>query len=177
MKTAEFLTYQFGPAKGVPNNPKLPVLVYKGAAPDNIRSADELAAWFEHTWPKHGWRPAWRYGIYNFPHFHSNAHEILGVFRGHASLRLGHTTGETVVVDTGDVIVLPAGTGHENLDSSPDFQVVGGYPNGQDADLVHASEYDPGPVSHRIARVPLPESDPLFGDDGPLASAWGLDSR
>jgi uncharacterized protein YjlB len=169
----EVLTFQFPDAGGIPNNPRLPVIIYKRAALSRGDAA-AIADWLEQEWPKHGWRAAWRYGVYAFPHYHSTAHEILGVYRGHATLRLGDSAGATVVAEAGDVIVLPAGTGHENLGASKDFHVVGGYPAGQSPDLLRGRKGERPAADERIALVPLPQSDPLHGVEGPLVSAWKL---
>lgn len=171
----ELLTFRFGDAGAIPNNPRLPVLVYKhaaGSAGAAARAPSALAAWFEETWPKHGWRAAWRYGIYEFPHYHSTAHEVLGVYRGRASLRLGDRAGATLVVEAGDMIILPAGTAHQNLGASEDFHVVGGYPKDQDADLLRGRAGERPAADERIAGVPLPEGDPLTGAHGKLVRAW-----
>jgi len=169
----EVMTFRFGDTGGIPNNPRLPVVIWKAAAPTaHRREAEGLAAWFEQTWAQHGWHAAWRWGVYGFPHYHSTAHELLGVYRGHASLRLGAEVGATVVVEPGDLIVLPAGTAHQNLGSSPDFHVVGGYPDGQDADLLRGRAGERPAADERIARVPRPTGDPLTGPDGPLMTAW-----
>lgn len=165
----EILTFRFADAGGIPNNPQLPALIYKRAAQGN---PDAIARWFEKTWPQHGWQPAWRWGVYDFPHYHSTAHEVLGVYRGHASLRLGDKTGATLVVEAGDLIVLPAGTGHQNLGSSRDFHVVGGYPVGQEADLMRGQAGERPGADQRIARVPRPRADPIAGTDGALMKAW-----
>lgn len=170
----ELLTFRFDDAGGIPNNPRLPVLIYKRAAlafcPTD--QPETIARWFEQTWPQHHWRPAWRWGVYEFPHYHSTAHEVLGIYRGRASLRLGASAGVTLVAEAGDLIVLPAGTGHENLGASDDFHVVGGYPNGQDADLLRGKPGERPAADERIARVPLPMSDPLSGASGALMRHW-----
>ena len=170
----EILTFLFKDSGGIPNNPVLPVIIYKRAAPGSLASAAAMADWFEATWPKHGWKAAWRYGVYTFPHYHSTAHEILGVYRGQATIRLGAETGVTVVAEAGDVMVLPAGTGHENLGSSRDFHVVGGYPDGQSPDLLRGSARERATAMQRIAKVPLPKTDPLQGPGGPLAKEWKI---
>lgn len=169
----EILTFTFTDAGAIPNNPHLPVLIYKRAgAAIGAHDPEGLARWFEQTWPKHRWRAAWRWGVYDFPHYHSTAHEVLGVYRGQASLRLGDKTGATLVVQAGDMIVLPAGTAHQNLGASVDFHVVGGYPEGQDADLLRGEPGERPGADERIARVPRPQGDPLSGAAGPLRQHW-----
>ena len=165
----QVLTFLFQDAGGIPNNPRLPALVIKRAA---APSRGDLATWFESEWPKHGWRAAWRWGVYDFPHYHSTAHEVLGVYRGHATLRLGDSAGVTVVAEKGDLLILPAGTGHQNLGASSDFHLVGGYPEGQSADLLRGHKDERPAADERIARVPLPAEDPLHGKKGPLVTHW-----
>lgn len=169
---ADVLHFLFSASGPVPNNPKLPLVVYKGA----FRQVDERkrADAIEEAIARHHWKPAWRWGVYDFAHYHSTAHEFLGVFRGKASIRLGHDAGITLVVEAGDVLVLPAGTGHQNLGSSEDFQVVGGYPEGQSADLIRADKSDPDASRKRIAAVPLPKADPVQGTKGALVELWGI---
>lgn len=173
---ADVLTFRFQDSGSIPNNPHLPVVLYQHVGRPNPRP-DELAAWFEREWPKHGWHAAWRWGVYDFPHYHSTAHEILGVYRGQATLRLGHTTGVTIVAEAGDVLVLPAGTAHQNLGSSADFHVVGGYPEGQEADLLRGEAGERPAADERIANVPLPIGDPLLGPTGALVEHWRLSPR
>lgn len=168
----EVLTFHFKEAGGIPNNPRLPTLVCKRAAPAPS-DAESIARWFETEWPKHGWRAAWRWGVYAFPHYHSTAHEVLGVYRGHATIRLGGDSGVTVVAEKGDVLILPAGTGHQNLGASADFHVVGGYPKGQSADLLRGEKGERPAADERIARVGMPMGDPLSGANGPLVKLWG----
>ena len=126
----------FPDGREIPNNPRLPLLIYKNViSPHGDRSAEE----FEALYAKNHWKAAWRYGVYPFAHYHSTAHEVLGVYRGHALIRLGHTVGISAHLEAGDVIIIPAGVGHQNLGSSPDFHVVGGYPVGQEPDLLRGA--------------------------------------
>ncbi|PWU01062.1 MAG: hypothetical protein C5B51_23770 [Terriglobia bacterium] len=43
-----------------------------------------------------GWTGIWADTIYDYTHFHSNAHEVLGVAEGKVTLRLGGDEGSLV---------------------------------------------------------------------------------
>ena len=151
----------------IPNNPMLPVLFYKAA----VTSPDK-ATYFENTFQMNGWGGTWRNVIFDYHHFHPNAHEALGIASGRARIQLGGRNGRVFEVEEGDMLILPAGTGHINLDSSGDFVVVGAYPAGQENyDICKSLEESPE-APERIEKVALPKSDPLFGEDGPLTTLW-----
>ncbi|WP_158894355.1 MULTISPECIES: cupin domain-containing protein [unclassified Pseudomonas] len=154
---------------GVIPNSRLPVLLYRQVPLEGV----DRAAALERLFAGNAWPPQWRYGVYSYHHYHPNAHEVLGVARGQASLRLGGEMGQDVQVTAGDVVVLPAGTGHRNLESSADFLVVGAYPPDQQAFITQRAD----PATHArsvglIAGVPLPASDPVTGHDGALPALW-----
>ena len=137
------------------------------------RAGEEAAELIEALYARNDWRAAWRYGVYPFPHYHSTAHEVLGVYRGHALIRLGHTVGISAHVEAGDVIVIPAGVGHQNLGSSPDFHVVGGYPIGQSADLLRGNRASDRPLTIEFSLFPSQRLIRWKGVSGPLVKLWG----
>lgn len=152
----------------IPNS-RLPLLVYPGAVEP---SGDDPAAIFEARFAANGWRGAWRNGIYPFPHYHSTAHEVLGIARGEARVRFGGARGAALTVRPGDVVVIPAGVGHQNLGASADLLVVGAYPGGAAWDLCYGRPEERPRVLANIARVPLPAADPVDGREGPLFEHW-----
>ena len=153
----------------VPNNRSLPLLVYKHALP--LEDGDP-AATFESMFERNGWSGCWRNGIYDYRHYHSVTHEALGIAAGRATVQLGGEHGVTLEVEAGDALVIPAGVGHKNLGSSKDFLVVGAYPGGADYDMNTGRRGEREKALANIARVPLPECDPLFGPGGPLTEYW-----
>ena len=149
-------------------NSRLPLLIYRAAVAAAEASPEAMEALFA----RNGWPPQWRSGIYPFHHYHSTAHEVLGIAGGSAQLMLGGPEGRAFDVSAGDVIVIPAGVGHRRLSSSVDFLVVGGYPPGQHWDLLRGEPGERPRADENIARVPMPASDPVEGSEGGLLSAW-----
>ena len=120
-----------------------------------------LASDFENLFRKHLWVNGWRNGIYAYHHFHSTAHEVLGVYRGSAAVRFGGENGITVAVKVGDVVVIPAGVAHKKLSNSLDFAVVGAYPDGQRWDMNYGKPGERPQVEQNIASVVQPAYDPI----------------
>lgn len=157
-------TLEFEDDGAFPNS-RLPVLVYRAVA----EVSD--AARCERLFAEHGWLGAWRNGIYSFHHFHSIAHEVLGVVAGSATVMLGGPNGRELRIEQGDVLVLPAGTGHCNL-GDQGLLVVGAYPDGMDWDLCRGDPAEHDDAVKRIRAVPMPATDPVEGVNGSLHAFW-----
>ena len=154
----------------IPNNPKLPFLHYRKVI--SLTKAADAAALFEILFDANGWRDSWRNGIYNYARYHPRTHEVLGISRGKARVQFGGDKGKRINLTAGDVVVLPAGTGHQALKASADLVVVGAYPSSGQYD-----EYEPRASYHTralrmIPKVRLPAKDPIFGSQGPLKKHW-----
>jgi uncharacterized protein YjlB len=154
---------------GIFPNSVLPLLLYRRAVAAN---AKDPASVFEQRFAENDWTNSWRDGVYSFPHYHSTSHEVLGIYSGSATLRLGGPHGKDVEVHAGDVIVIPAGVAHQNVGSSDDFGVVGAYPDGRDWDLLRGSPSERPKADHNIAALPIPNKDPVCGAEGPLRRIW-----
>jgi uncharacterized protein YjlB len=154
----------------VPNNQRLPALLYRQAIPAD----SDRAAACEELFDRNDWPPQWRDGIYPFHHYHSTTHEILGIARGNGRVLLGGANGLPLEIGAGDCMLLPAGTGHCRLAASADFLVVGAYPPGQAWDLrrdaLSAAELS------AMALVPFPSTDPVTGRTGGLLNFWSQPS-
>ncbi|MDB5510798.1 MAG: hypothetical protein JWR08_281 [Enterovirga sp.] len=134
--------------------------------------ADDPALPFEQAFRANGWTGTWRNGIFPYDHFHSTAHEVLGLASGAAQIAFGGPEGEVVDVEAGDVIVVPAGVAHRLVAEHGRVLVVGGYAGGRSWDIVRPTSRDLQAARGRIAAVPLPDSDPVHGPDGPLLAFW-----
>jgi uncharacterized protein YjlB len=154
----------------VPNNPRLPFVIYRGAI-DLIGLVNPEDA-IERRFRDNGWGECWRNGIYPYIHYHSMIHEGMGIARGKARVRFGGNKGREIELAQGDVAVLPAGTGHQCLWASQDLMVIGAYPKTGRYDLCRGSRAEHTKALKTIPRVPLPDTDPVFGKDGPLLRLW-----
>src|ERR1700682_3145206 len=161
-------THFFADDDIIPNNAVLPLVLYRGA----LGSEGDLAARCEEMFEAHGWPKPWRNGIYGHHHYHSTAHEVLGIAAGSAWVRLGGEGGQTVELRAGDVVVIPAGVAHKRESASPDLLVIGSYPRGQSPDIRRAEARAHDDAAGNIATVPLPAADPVTGGAKPLLGCW-----
>ena len=149
---------------GFPNS-RLPLLVHRGALPPD-------AAAMENAFAVNGWANSWRNGIFGYHHFHSIAHEVLGIASGEVTVAFGGPRGKEVTVRAGDVVVIPAGVAHRNMGQSADLLVVGAYPGGADYDIRRGDPAELDEVARAIAAVKLPDNDPVIGGSGGTSGIW-----
>jgi uncharacterized protein YjlB len=143
-----------------PNN-SLPIIFYPKALDlPKLFAAIAVRKLFQ----KNNWGNNWKQGIYTYHHYHSITHEVLGVCKGETLLQLGGEQGITLFIEEGDVLIIPAGVAHMNLGKENDVICVGGYPNGKEGER-------PG-TDENIGAVPLPQTDPVFGNKGAVVKIW-----
>jgi uncharacterized protein YjlB len=151
----------FEKATDVPNS-KLPVLMFRGAlAP----TATAKGRRFREAFRRNGWAGIWTDTIYDYTHFHSNAHEVLGIAEGNVTIILGGAGGRRFRLKAGDMLAIPAGVGHRRVGDDTGLKVVGAYPPGQ-------SHFNMKRKGLAVPRVPIPDTDPLYGRGGPLTRCW-----
>lgn len=160
--------YQLDPNGQIPNNRRLPLLLYQQPFEDN----EKLKEQFKRAFSKNKWDGSWVNGVFDYHHYHSTAHEVLGVISGSATIIFGGPGGKEIDVKAGNMVVLPAGTGHCRKSASSDFSVIGAYPQGQEDYDICTEKDDPEEKKKNIEQVALPAADPVAGESGPLMRHW-----
>lgn len=168
-KSAEIVVLQLNENGNFPNNSRLPVLVYKNVF--DLGNSDR-AEIIENIFLENNWGGTWRNGIYDFQHYHSTAHEALGVYGGWAEVQLGGDGSEIMRIEKGDLVVLPAGTAHKRINSGDGFAVVGAYPDRQSWDMNYGKTDEVNTAKQNIAKVELPSTDPVYGKNGKMFEYW-----
>jgi uncharacterized protein YjlB len=168
--TATPITHRFADDGRIPNNPTLPLVLYRGGI--DLTGSPDPEMLIEKMFAENGWGNMWRNGIYPYAHYHSMIHEAMSLARGRAKVRFGGENGEVIDIAAGDVVILPAGTGHQALSHSRDLVVIGAYPPSGKYNLCRGSKAEHAKALAAIRKVALPATDPAFGPDGPLLSLW-----
>jgi uncharacterized protein YjlB len=161
MEAMRLETWHAPPGDRIPNHPSFAVLIYHDV--EGIADGPEAA---RALFAGHGWGGSWVDGVFDFHHFHSTSHEALAVVAGSATLELGGPQGAAFDVAAGDVLVLPAGSGHRRATARAGFTVVGAYPAGQENyDLLRGeSDAEVAAARERIAALGAPPGDPVGGE-------------
>lgn len=168
LKSLRTSSFQIASFNRIPNTSvqHKPLLVYHVAFQSSPASAIE-----SHLSSIGVVTPQWRYTMYSTTHFHSTAHEVLCISSGKAKLCFGseeNSKREEIVVEMGDVIILPAGVGHRLLeDMHGGFEMVGAYQKGKSWDMCYGKEGEEAKVKS-IRDLGWFERDPIYGDEGPV---------
>ena len=136
-----------------PNNSDHPVLIFKSALSLSQKESDRAIT-------KSGWTSPWAWGIFDYHHYHSTAWELLACVRGQARVQLGGDTGPTVEVGKGDILLIPPGVAHKQLQAKGGFTLLGSYPPGSG----HVDTLRGAPSleeERNICKVEKPEEEPL----------------
>ena len=163
-------TFRFAHDGTIPNNPELPLVLYRGGI--DLSGSPDPERVIEQTFAANGWGNMWRNGIYHYVHYHSMIHEALGIARGRAIVRFGGEAGEEIEIAASDVVILPAGTGHQLIGQTQELVVIGAYPPSGQYDLCRGSKLEHDKALASIAQVPRPATDPVYGENGPLVTLW-----
>ena len=170
MSSCSPITCRFADDGRIPNNPSWPLLIYRGGI--DLSGTPDPENVVEQTFASNGWGDMWRNGIYPYPHYHSMIHEAMAIARGRATVRFGGKHGEDIEVASGDVVILPAGTGHQCLKQTPTLVVIGAYPPSGKYNLCRGSKAEHIRALTTIPHVAPPAVDPVFGPAGPLVALW-----
>jgi uncharacterized protein YjlB len=160
--------YYLGDDGTFPNS-HLPVLFYKSV----LDLPSFFAARFiKRLFKRNHWSNSWNYGIFEYHHYHSITHEVLGVYKGRTKLQLGGNKGIILTLEKGDVVIIPAGVAHKNLGKQDDVHCVGAYPYGMDYDINYGNVGERPQTDRNIRKVLKPAEDPVFGKKGGLLKYW-----
>jgi uncharacterized protein YjlB len=159
---------QVGDDGTFPGN-RLPALFYKAVLDIPVFFP---ARHVKNIFEDNGWTNSWDAGIFTYHHYHSVTHEVLGIYSGKATIQLGGDDGPKLLLEKGDVLVIPAGVAHKNLDEENAVGVIGAYPDGRDYDMNYGKPGERPQTDENISQLPLPETDPLSGIDGELTRRW-----
>ena len=163
--------YQFSDDGMFPNNRHLPVLFYKGVLDlPVIFSSSSVRNLFE----KNGWNDVWENNVYEYHHYHSRSHEVLGVYQGKTTLLIGGNKGVEISVKKGDVLIIPAGVAHKNLGPENSIKVVEAYSKKGGYDINHGYKDERLKTERNIQSVPIPMTDPVFGAAGEMMKFWNF---
>jgi uncharacterized protein YjlB len=163
------ITYTFVDDGNTPNN-SLPLILYRGAV--DLAGSPDPELIIEKSFATNGWGGMWRNDVYAYTHYHAMIHEVMGIARGQVKVLFGGDDGDAIDLATGDVVILPAGTGHRRLAQSSELVVIGAYPPGGKYNLSRGSKAEHAKALTFIPKVPPPSTDLVFGAEGPLTTLW-----
>lgn len=151
-----------------PGNLRYPLLIYKQV----FSAINESPETIQSVLKQNNWIHSWVDSIYDFHHYHSNTHEVLGILSGNCQVQFGGEQGPIYTVNQGDVVILPAGVAHKSLNMSTDFRCIGAYPLDVGYDMNYGKLEECVKAFESIKQVELPKKDPVFGERGLLFQYW-----
>jgi len=155
----------------IPNNPLIPLLIYQKVI---LLPQENPGQYVIELFEENGWENAWEDSIHDFHHYHSITHEVLGVIKGSARVQFGGSSGVVILIETGDVVVIPAGVAHKAIDIYDEFKCIGAYPAGYNYDMNYGREEELRKAIENIKAVHIPPTDPVYGIEGPLVTNWKI---
>ena len=102
---------------------------------------------------------------------------MLGIARGRVTRAVRRRQGLRHHLGRGDVVVLPAGTGHRRIRASRDLFVVAPIPPAAAMTNRGRKRRTMRAGSAAIAKVKLPPKDPVYGAEGALGRLWTKPAR
>ncbi len=119
------------------------------------------------------WRDMWRNGIFPYVHYHFDDPRGMGIARGPRQGPLRRQQGPGARSQHGVRLrELPAGTGHQCLSASPESDGDRHLFRRTASTISAAAARANMPRRWKPSRVPLPDSDPVFRQAGPLLRLW-----
>lgn len=143
-----------------PNNRDWPTLLYKSAFDGDEAGGRSLIL-------RGGeWTDPWTWGVFPYHHYHTKAWELLLCVSGRASIQVGGDGGPVVSVSRGDLMLVPPGVAHKQLDEGGGFALLGSYPReGFDGRIDTVRGVPTKEQRERIESCHVPDRDPIFGLD------------
>src|SRR5918996_1305652 len=105
----EIETHHLADGGDIPNNFSFPLILYRRALDVQAEDAERR---FEELFKANGWGGSWVDSIYPFHHYHSTAHEVLGIARGMVRVQFGGRSGPTLEAEAGDAVFISARVRH-----------------------------------------------------------------
>jgi uncharacterized protein YjlB len=155
-------TFRFKDDGIVPNHPKWPLVVYRGAV--RFPKAFDPAAVLEDLFESNGWGDAWRDGIYDYVHYLPASRSRSA---GRGKVQFSGRRGRSLVVKAGDV-----------ASCQPARAINAFRQQGFPCDRRVSSAPANGPTTSyeravkSIPKVGRPRKDPVYGIGGSLLRTW-----
>ncbi|MCW3077695.1 MAG: cupin protein [Bacteroidetes bacterium] len=154
---------------GIFPNSELPVIIYKRVLDLPYLFASNAV---RKLFKSNNWKNSWKSGVFEYHHYHSITHEVMGVAGGSTTILFGGDSGIKIVIEKGDVIIIPAGVAHKNLGKQNQVTCIGAYPEGKEYDMNYGKPGERPATDNKVKQAPRPLTDPVFGVNAGIAEYW-----